>query len=156
MSCLYNYFTGTDYSFWNSNSLYQHINNCYNFAANYRVADRTVGYAQPGLQSGQVFGSLTVSAISAACRRDGWSDSCLSQPTITICYAIWPNTDFHFWRQVASSQVWGNKPGCSPAATSGNPAVAANRGHYTTFGEYFYAPGSRVVKGYGVSGNCPP
>ncbi|MCC6192751.1 MAG: hypothetical protein IT318_27335 [Anaerolineales bacterium] len=154
--CLYNYLTGTDYGFWNSNWTYQHANNCYNFAANYRVGDLNVGFAQPGLQGGQVFGSLTVAELSAACRRDGWSDGCLSEPTIMVCYAIWPGQDYHFWRVVAisGSNVWGNKPGCNPAATSGDPSNPANRGNYTTFGEYFYAPGSRVVQGYGTPPIC--
>lgn len=161
-SCLYNYLTGTDFSFWNNNWTHLHANNCYNFAANYRVGDLNAGFAQPGLQGGQMFRSLTVAEIAAACRRDAWSDSCLSSATITVWYCIWPNTDYHFYRLVAinSQRIWGHKPGCTPARNTDNSGRVINdpttcdRGPYTTQGEYFYAPGSRVVRGNGTPPWC--
>jgi hypothetical protein len=164
MSCASTYLTGTNFDFWNNQYEWLRYNNCYNFASNYRIINSSIGFAQPGLQGGNPVSFPSFSNMSNAIRADGWGDGCGSTDNISICYAIWPNTDFHFFRLcwIDGVYIWGHKPGCTPARTTdfGNPSTiitnpeTCNRGNYTVFGEYFYTYRSRTVNGPGVPPWC--
>lgn len=139
MSCVSNYFTGTNFSFWNGASYIRH-NNCYNFAAN----NRTNTFAQPGRGAGQPFQSLSYSHMQAALQADGWYEGCVPSNNLTIVLVIWPGYDFHFYRLITSYGLWGHKPGQTAAKytdDSGqniyNPETC-DRGPYTLFYGYWY------------------
>ncbi|MFF2267342.1 hypothetical protein ACFVTZ_03690 [Cellulosimicrobium cellulans] len=132
---------------WNTQP-YQGVNNCYNYASNYRNGTR---FAQPGVRGGQVFTALTVSSLRAAALRDGYATSCVGGTHIYVYFCIWPGVDYHWYRRTADSGTatrWCHKPGSTKATNkdnSGNWIVSpgsANRGKYTTAGGYLWGPGS--------------
>ncbi|HKI02811.1 MAG TPA: hypothetical protein VKK31_12615 [Thermoanaerobaculia bacterium] len=151
-ACASNFLTSSsDFSFWNGAANVT-VNNCYNYASNYRSNT----FAQPGRQSGHLSSfPPTCSKIGTAIRWDGWKDVCQASSNLTICLVIWPSTspstgDFHFYRK-CSGGLWCHKPGQTPAKNTDdggnlitNPQTA-NRGLYTTFCEYFYVGGGSIV-----------
>lgn len=139
MSCASTYLTSsTDFSFWNGAG-YITNNNCYNYASNLR--NNT--FAQPGNHSGNIFTVYSCSNVAAACRSDGWYDTCRTSNNLCICLVIWPGEDFHFFRKCSGGK-WCHKPGNTAAKNTDdsnniitNPETC-NRGPYTSFCEYFF------------------
>lgn len=118
-------------------------NNCYNFATNYR----TNTLAQPGRYTGQIYSDFDCDAISDAATSDGCLRQCEGTNRL-LALAIWPGLDFHWWR-FTSSGYWAHKVGIAPATnldasrriiTGANSPINADRGPYTLFCGYRYAP----------------
>ncbi len=131
--CGANYYTGTNFSFWNG--AYKTNNNCYNFAANYRNTYGNGNRATPGRRGGQPFTqftpSFTRSNLISALLRDGWRNACAGSRNLTIALVVMPRgptgPDFHFYRKVTGSGIWGHKPGLTPAkATDSSGKVITN------------------------------
>lgn len=147
--CGYNYFTGTNFSFWNG-AAYIRYNNCYNFAANHRSNT----FAKPGLRAGKTFRSLSFNHMAEALAADGWGNACATSRNLTIALVVWPGRDFHFYRMVSRSgttMVWGHKPGQTQARYTDDlnrvirsPQTAA-RGNYTLFYGYWYQDNSKAL-----------
>jgi hypothetical protein len=151
-ACASNFLSSSsDFSFWNG-AAYIQVNNCYNYASNYRSNT----FAQPGNQSGHPFTfPPTCSNVSTAVRWDGWQDACQASNNLTICLVIWPYSagwggDFHFYRK-CSGGLWCHKPGQTAAKNTDNGGnlitnpQTANRGPYTSFCEYFYVGGGSIA-----------
>jgi len=125
-------------SWWNVPAL-QPVNNCYNYATNYR----TDTFAQPGLAAGAQYTSFTCDAIRTASIADdlidspGADNSCPSLGHL-VALVIDPGWDFHWYRKGADG-AWTHKPGHTPVTNvdnSGNAIVdprTADRGSYTDF-----------------------
>ncbi|MFZ4656575.1 MAG: hypothetical protein ACOYNY_06170 [Caldilineaceae bacterium] len=140
MTCSSNYYTGTDYSAWNS-SYYVTRNNCYCFGSNHRA---NIRYASPGKRTLGYFPGLSYTQMRTGLFADGWRDSCVAARNLSIACVVWPNYDFHFYRKVNSSGVWGHKPGGTPAKSTDNSGrviynpQTCNRGYYTSWYGYYY------------------
>ncbi|KAL4238315.1 hypothetical protein ACF0H5_003027 [Mactra antiquata] len=117
-------------------------NNCYNYSTN----RQTNTFAQPGRASGPRFSSLTARSVLRATYRDGLIPIPFFIPkrhpgVCLIALAIWPDTDYHFYR-LDSNLLWSHKPGKTAAKNtdnSGNLIVDpkfADRGSYTIFAGY--------------------
>ena len=119
----------------------QPVNNCYNYATNYR----TDTFAQPGQSSGRDVYVADV-RIGPACRdrrrshrtlQGDEDDAC---PTLghLVALVIWPGMDFHWYRK-GRNGWWSHKPGSTPVTNADNSGHyisdprAANRGPYTDF-----------------------
>lgn len=140
MSCRSNYFTGTNYSGWNS-IWYIFRNNCYCFASNHRANKR---YAAPGNRSLGYFPGLSYDNMRKGLFADGWRDGCVTSRNLPIACVVWKNQDFHFYRKVSSNGVWGHKPGATKTKhtddsnrTIYNPETC-NRGPYKEWYGYYY------------------
>jgi hypothetical protein len=125
----------------------QEENNCYNYANN----NPTDTFAQPGRGSGQIFTQLTCDNVGDAAVRDGlrrhpnFTDDLAAGEGWYVALAIWPNTDYHWWRQDRNG-CWSHKPGETPVVNVGadgnpihDPQVPATRGDYTTWCGYMIA-----------------
>ena len=139
LSCGSNYLTSdTDFSFWNTPA-YQPLNNCYNFASNYR----TNTFAQPGLRSGARGNNLTTGGLDLNVRADGYSNSCVAARNDTICAVLWPGVDFHFYH-LAANRHWTHKPGRTAARNYDNSGRlisdprTCNRGNYSVVAGFYY------------------
>jgi hypothetical protein len=142
-------------SYWNGNSTILWNNNCYNYANN----KRTDTFAQPGRASGNMYGNINGTEVGAGAVSDGleptdaWSTS--PQGKTKIALVIWPDTDFHWYRQ-DSNGLWTHKPGGTQATNldnSGQPITnpaTADRGPYTEFIGYYFTPSS-CVQGAGYA-----
>lgn len=125
ISCASNYFTGTNFSFWNGSD-YVRRNNCYNFAANYRSNT----FAQPGRRANisnglTSYGSINTNTFLKAVRADGWKDSCDPSRNLSVVLVFMPYSngtnpfnDYHWYRRVTSGGIWGHKPGQSSARST--------------------------------------
>lgn len=151
-ACASNYLTSsTDFTFWNGASYIQ-VNNCYNYASNYRSNT----FAQPGRQTGYTIPfNPTCANVRTGVISDGWSDTCQASNNLTIALVIWPATssfrgDFHFYRLCINGR-WCHKPGMTAARNTDNSGnlitnpQTADRGGYTSFCEYFYTGGGSIV-----------
>ena len=141
--------SSTSFTFWNGTTADRQNNNCYNYASNWRTGT----FAQPGRRSGTMFSSLTLSNISDACKRDGWSTSC-NGSSIVFSLWIWPNTDYHFYRKTADvggQSRWCHKPGSTNARnydSSGKIITApaqCDRGSYNTGAVVLYHPAASAT-----------
>ncbi|XP_053400879.1 insoluble matrix shell protein 1-like [Mercenaria mercenaria] len=128
-------------------------NNCYNYA----TQRQTNSFAQPGRASGRGFSRpMTARSVLSATFRDGLIPLPFFNPRMFpgICYialAIWPDTDYHFYR-LDSNMLWSHKPGKTMAKNTDNSGDLivdprhADRGQYTIFAGYLgNHPGVRVI-----------
>lgn len=147
--CNSNYLTGTNFSFWN-HPAYIGRNNCYCFAANHRA---NVRYATPGRRARRPARNFSAAELKAALYADGWRETCRPLRNLTIALAVWPNTDFHFYRiitRIGAFSIWGHKPGGTAARYTDNARKvitsprACNRGPYTRFDGYWYHDNARA------------
>ncbi|MBS1806706.1 MAG: hypothetical protein JST84_00775 [Acidobacteria bacterium] len=134
--------------FWNTPQV-QPVNNCYNYAMNYRSDT----FAQPGRISGHMYTALTCANVGAAADWDGCRSTC-SGSSKTVALVIWPGRDFHWYRK-HSNGFWGHKPGSTAARNTdnrnrviGGALTPANcdRGPYTSFCGYRFSPVGMKVK----------
>jgi hypothetical protein len=118
-------------------------NNCYNYMANF--ASSTM--AQPGRRVGQPYTAFECGAVLQAAMADGCLTTCDGAVRV-IALGIWPDTDFHWWR-LHPGGVWAHKIGTTMVTNRDNRGrILANgltpetcdRGPYTTFCNYYYAP----------------
>lgn len=135
-ACSLLYTSSNNFSFWNGAR--RRTNNCYNYAANF--ASNT--FAQPGRRGGKRFTALTVPAIKAAMRRDGWVSAC-SGGNLRVALVIWPGWDYHFYRRNLNANLksrWCHKPGRTRARNRDNSGKVivnprgCDRGNYTVWG----------------------
>jgi hypothetical protein len=135
----------TNFDKWN-NGAWVGRNNCYNYGSNYR----TDTFAQPGRGTGEMYHAITVDEIYAAAKRDGYTDECAGGKTLYVGFAIWPGSDYHWWRRTKpmdGEQRWCHKPGGTPARnydSSGHYITdpsKADRGPYTIWGHFLYFKG---------------
>ncbi|XP_062599706.1 uncharacterized protein LOC134261247 [Saccostrea cucullata] len=126
---------------WNSNSMIQSQNNCYNYATD--IITNT--FAQPGRASGYSYPSTTGenlqygSELDGLARVDPPSEQCLPVPNRNlIALVIWPGMDYHFYR-LDSDGTFSHKPGQTIARNYDNSDAtitdprSADRGPYTVF-----------------------
>ena len=117
----------------------QPVNNCYNYATNYR----TDTFAQPGKAAGAEYTSLSCADVGDA----AVADDLIADPTANnacpayghlVALVIAPGSDFHWYRK-GKDGMWTHKPGQTPATNVDNSGNAitdprtANRGPYTDF-----------------------
>lgn len=132
-------------AWWNVPAI-QPLNNCYNYATNYRSNT----FAQPGLASGLKYTSLAGCAVAAGQRsaKDGAVADCLIDlPAANnqcpgnghlVALVVAPGIDYHWYRKGPDGK-WSHKPGQTAATlvdNAGNPITdprTANRGPYTQF-----------------------
>ncbi len=120
----------------------QPVNNCYNYATNYR----TDTFAQPGRAAGSEYTSLTCPAVGVA----AVADDLISDPTADnncpayghlVALVIAPGWDFHWYRK-GKDGMWTHKPGGTPATNVDNAGHVitdprtADRGPYTDFCQF--------------------
>jgi hypothetical protein len=101
-----------------------------------------------------MYTSLTCGDVGAAASRDGCKTTC-NGPSKKVALVIWPGWDFHWYRQHTGGS-WGHKPGSTPARNTdesnhvinGSTLTPANcnRGPYTSFCGYRYAPKNIIIK----------
>ncbi|XP_061172956.1 uncharacterized protein LOC133182216 [Saccostrea echinata] len=126
---------------WNSNSMIQEQNNCYNYATD--IITNT--FAQPGRASGYNYPSTTGQNLQYSSELDGLvrveppSEQCLPVPNRNlVALVIWPGMDYHFYR-LDSDGTFSHKPGQTIARNYDNSGEtitdprSADRGPYTTF-----------------------
>jgi hypothetical protein len=135
---------------WNDGGTVQYNNNCYNFAN-----DTITGtFAQPGRRCGDMYASLTCPEVADGAVCDGLpsSDRFAACPDgmHKVFLAVWPGTDYHWYRQDLPDGMWSHKPGSTPARDydqSGMPISnpeTADRGGYTDACGYFCACGDNA------------
>jgi hypothetical protein len=141
--------------FWNGNAYWRENNNCYAYGTN----RRTNTFPQPGRGGGQMFTDRTQAAVITAVLLDGGAKQTYCQPSarsprwlcalVTTPDRAW-NWDYHWYRKQTSG-VWGHKPGKTMAQIYDNAGrvitdpQTADRGRYTQWGGYFYAPSSMII-----------
>lgn len=115
------------------------LNNCYNYATNYR----TDTFAQPGRASAAMYDSLTGDSVKAGAIKDDLIDSpdannkCPDEGHL-VALVIWPGVDYHWYRK-GRNKYWSHKPGSTNATNLDNSGVAisdprtADRGGYVEF-----------------------
>lgn len=152
MSCSSNYFSGTDFTDWNR---FWNVrrNNCYCFGANHMKGS----FGLPGRKGGSPVtpDDLSKSTMENALIADGWKHNCDSANNLTIACVVWQDhsgyRDFHFYRTVTSTGIWGHKQGENPAETideSGETIYdpeTCDRGEYHFFYGYFYQDNSTTT-----------
>jgi hypothetical protein len=129
--------------FWNASNVIG-LNNCYNYASNWR----TNTFAQPGRGTGRMYTSLTCEQVAQAAIADGlhrrfdcFPDSEKPRPLMALVVA--PGFDYH-WYRLQQEPFWGHKPGGTAARNTDNKGVVitnpetCDRGGYTEFCGYFY------------------
>ncbi len=128
-------------SYWNNNSTRRRSNNCYNYANN----RATNTFAQPGRGSGQMYRSLTCGSVGPAAVRDGLRrvpSFRASTPGWYTALVIWPNRDYHWYRQDRNG-CWSHKPGQTNARNTDNSGRRivdprrCDRGPYVNFCSYY-------------------
>ena len=122
---------------WNNNPTVLRNNNCYNYA-NDRITNT---FAQPGRGSGQIYAAIDCEEVGAAAIRDGLqatSDFTGDTPGWYVALVIWPDVDYHWYRQDRNG-CWSHKPGGTEARNYDNSGNAisdprtCDRGPYTIF-----------------------
>ena len=117
----------------------QGLNNCYNYAMNYR----TDTFAQPGLAADAMYTSLTCKSVRPAAIADQLvnspkADNICPPNGHLVALVIWPGMDYHWYRK-GRKGLWSHKPGGEPVTivdNSGNHISdprTADRGRYTEF-----------------------
>jgi hypothetical protein len=117
----------------------QHLNNCYNYATNYR----TDTFAQPGRASSAQYTTLTCAAVKAAAIKDdliNWSTANNRCPTEghLVALVVGPGWDYHWYRKGRNGR-WSHKPGGGAATNLDNSGAiitdprTADRGSYINF-----------------------
>jgi len=131
----------------------QPYNNCYNYAND----QRTNTFAQPGRAHGKMYTKLTCASVQPAAQADGlvptasFSTKLAAGKGWYVALVIWPNTDYHWYRQDANG-CWSHKPGGTAARNVDNGGhtitdpKTANRGPYTTFCSYMITNRHVVIK----------
>lgn len=121
-------------------------NNCYNYASN----KRTNTFAQPGRGAGQMYTSLSCSAVTKAALADGCHRrfDCFPDreaPRRLVALVVAPGFDYHWYRIHSQAEgFWGHKPGGTAARNTDNSGrlirnpETCDRGPYTEFCGYFY------------------
>ncbi|HEX8276284.1 MAG TPA: hypothetical protein VF615_26830 [Longimicrobiaceae bacterium] len=132
-------------TFWNGSSTVRLNNNCYNYANN----KRTDTFAQPGKATGAQTSTMACANVGSGAASDGLIayPTCAGSgiPRFYVALVIWPGVDYH-WYRYQSNGYWGHKPGQTNAINTDNSGVVisnpqtANRGGYTTFCGYYFAP----------------
>jgi hypothetical protein len=145
-------------SIWNDGDVVQDKDNCYNYGNN----QITYTYAQPGRASGlgDYLPGISVDIVRNAALSDGltwvgWNfpgtGYVCSGGAQLIYMAIWPGTDYHWFRRDASG-YWSHKPGgglatdldyANPPKKITNPSIA-NTGNYTVNGGYYCTCGNNA------------
>jgi len=136
--------------FWNVPAV-QPLNNCYNYAMNYRSNT----FAQPGRISGRPYGGAPAcNNVGAAANWDGCKTTCLGSNK-NVALVIWPGVDYHWYRR-HSAGFWGHKPGQTAARNTDNSNIVingttrtpqnCNRGPYTIFCGYRFSPTGMKVR----------
>ena len=124
-------------------------NNCYNYA-NDRVTNT---FAQPGKYHNAQYTALTCASVQPAAVADGL----VAAPNFTTAIAdgyyvalvIWPNVDFHWYRQDKGG-CWSHKPGGTAARNTDNSnkiitdPKTCDRGSYTQFCSYMITKPCKV------------
>ncbi len=117
----------------------QPVNNCYNYATNYR----TDTFAQPGKAAGAQYKSLSCADVSVAAVADDLiadssADNACPAYGHLVALVVAPGWDFHWYRK-GKDGMWTHKPGGTPVTNVDNSGNAitdprtANRGPYTDF-----------------------
>lgn len=116
-------------------------NNCYNYA-NDRVTNT---FAQPGKYHGAMYTQLTCASVQPAAIADGLVAAANFTTAIAdgfyVALVIWPNVDFHWYRQDKAG-CWSHKPGGTAARNTDESGKiiqdpkTCNRGNYTQFCSY--------------------
>ena len=116
-------------------------NNCYNYA-NDRVTNT---FAQPGKYHNAQYTQLTCASVQPAAVADGLVAAANFTTAVAdgfyVALVIWPNVDFHWYRQDKSG-CWSHKPGGTAARNTDESGKTikdpktANRGNYTQFCSY--------------------
>jgi hypothetical protein len=117
----------------------QHLNNCYNYATDYR----TDTFAQPGRAAAAQYTALTCASVKLAAIKDDLIDSpfannkCPKEGHL-VALVVAPGWDFHWYRKGRNGR-WSHKPGSTPVTNLDNSGAiitdprTANRGSYTDF-----------------------
>jgi hypothetical protein len=137
-------------AFWNAPTV-QPLNNCYNYARNWR----TDTFAQPGRAHGAGTGTKSCPAVTTAAMADGLVRRCTCLPESEfprrlMALVIDPGVDYHWYRHQRGG-FWGHKPGKTAARNVDNAGAVitdpemCDRGGYTDFCGYFYAGRSVVI-----------
>lgn len=136
------FLTPMDFLFWNQPSILWR-NNCYNYASNF--VSNTL--AQPGRRSGHIYSAFECEAVAAAAMADGCLTECNGRVRV-VALAIWPGTDFHWWR-LHPNGLWAHKLGWTSPTDRDNAGrligngltpETCDRRPYTTFCGYYYPP----------------
>lgn len=116
-------------------------NNCYNYA-NDRVTNT---FAQPGKYHNAQYTALTCASVQPAAVADGLVAAANFTTAVAdgyyVALVIWPNVDFHWYRQDKGG-CWSHKPGGTAARNTDNAnkiikdPKTADRGGYTQFCSY--------------------
>jgi len=125
-------------NWWNVPSR-QPLNNCYNYATNYRSDT----FAQPGLAAGAMYTALTCAAVLPAAVADELVDSPNADNACPVnghlvALVVAPGWDFHWYRK-GRNGLWSHKPGPTPVTNVDNSGMLivdprnADRGPYTDF-----------------------
>jgi hypothetical protein len=154
---------------WNDGGIYQNLNNCYNYGANTITWD----YAQPGywgtgtlcvgyppvpcINVDEFYFRILADGFRAASAAGyGGYDAVCPAGTAKMALMIWPENDFHFYRQDANGW-WSHKPGQQAAKTLDssyhsiyNPEWADTY-PYTQFGGIFCVPHSSNRQGFSAA-----
>lgn len=127
---------------WNSWQV-QPFNNCYNYSANMITHSMAVPGKKSGAGCASPFGLNNVTSGATA---DGLLPaSGFSSPASQGFYAalaLWPGTDFHWWRQDTVG-CWSHKPGSAAVSNLDNAGIriadpgTSSRGPYIQFCGYF-------------------
>lgn len=146
--------TAWEPSVWDTDPYIREHNNCYNYAND----TRTDTYAQPGTASGQGIQQMTVDEVRSAALRDGLTWVSWDFPgnnydcgTGHLVYmAVWPNTDYHWYRLDQARGRWSHKLGGGTPRDFDNSLVqiieptSANRGNYVLNGGYYCTCGEHA------------
>ena len=116
-------------------------NNCYNYA-NDRVTNT---FAQPGKYHNAQYTALTCASVQPAAVADGLTAAANFTTAVAdgfyVALVIWPNVDFHWYRQDKGG-CWSHKPGGTAARNTDNSnkiitdPKTCDRGNYTQFCSY--------------------
>ncbi|WP_022700392.1 hypothetical protein [Oceanicaulis alexandrii] len=138
-----------DPDWWNNNAVRLANNNCYNYANN----QATNTFAQPGRASGTPIAGMSCGGVQPSAVSDGlvasanFSDE---TPGWYVALVIWPDTDFHWYRQDTNG-CWSHKPGSTPVINTDNAGAqitdpaTCDRGHYTQFCSYMITNSGVVI-----------
>lgn len=127
-------------------------NNCYNYA-NDRVTNT---FAQPGKYHNAQYTALTCASVQPAAVADGLTAAANFTTAVAdgfyVALVIWPNVDFHWYRQDKGG-CWSHKPGGTAARNTDNSnktitdPKTCDRGNYTQFCSYMITrPGKVRIK----------
>ncbi len=128
-------------------------NNCYNYATNLRTGTR----AQAGWAGGVELHTFSCDEVSNAALKDGAKkrgDCCKDEekPRWFMALVRDPVKDDFHWYRLHAEGFWGHKPGRMSATNLDNSKRIVHnpefcdRGSYTEFCGYFYAPNSMRVE----------